>query len=101
MMKIQHVKKLWLFCILFTAQLPLYAQQAAPDIKKTDGEWFPSIYGANDEIGVLNLLSPETVLQAIKLVRTGKTYPLAVPIDEKLPAFRHRSFNLYNIQPGQ
>lgn len=68
---------------------------------KTDAAWYPSAYGANDEIGAANLLTPEVVMQAIKLVKTGKTYPLAVPIDKHLPAFRHRSFNLYNIQPGE
>jgi hypothetical protein len=26
---------------------------------------------------------------------------LAVPIDKHLPAFRHRSFNLYNVQPEE
>lgn len=41
------------------------------------------------------------VKQAVGLVKTGKTYPLAVPVDKNLPAFRHRSFHLYNIQPGE
>jgi kynurenine formamidase len=68
--------------------------------KTTDATWYPSVYGANDEIGAVNLLSPEIVMRAVKLVKVGKTYPLAVPIDKNLPAFRHRSFNLYNIQPG-
>lgn len=40
-------------------------------------------------------------MQAAKLIKTGKTYPLAVPVDKHLPAFRHRSFHLYNIQPGE
>lgn len=61
----------------------------------------PSPYGAEDEIGAANLITPDTVLKAVKLVRTGKTYPLAVPIDKTLPAFRHRSFHLTNVQPGE
>ena len=64
-------------------------------------EWFPSKYGPTDEIGAANLLTPAVTLEAVKLVRTGKVYPLAVPIDKDLPAFRHRSFHLYNIQPGE
>lgn len=63
--------------------------------------WYPSKYGVQDEIGAANLLKPEITLAAVKLVRTGKTYPLAVPIDKNLPAFRHRSFHLYNVQPGE
>jgi kynurenine formamidase len=66
-----------------------------------DENWYPSTYGPADEIGAANLLGPSVVLEAIKLVKTGKAYPLAVPIDKDLPAFRHRSFRLYNIQPGQ
>jgi kynurenine formamidase len=82
--------------LLLAAAARTYAQDV-----KTKDSWYPSPYGADDEIGAVNLLTPEIVLQAAKLVKTGKTYPLAVPIDKNLPAFRHRSFNLYNIQPGQ
>ena len=64
-------------------------------------KWYPSKYGAKDEIGALNLLNAESVLNAATLIKTGKTYPLAVPIDKNLPAFRHRSFHLTNIQPGE
>lgn len=33
-------------------------------------------------------------------MKAGNTYPLAVPVDKDLPAFRHRSFRLYNVQVG-
>lgn len=74
--------------------LPFPTQAAAAD-------WYPSAYGAKDEIGAANLLTPDVVKEAVKLVKTGKTYALAVPVDKTLPAFRHRSFNLYNVQPGE
>ena len=67
----------------------------------TAADWPVSPYGARDEIGAANLLTPALVRQAVSLVKTGKTYPLAVPVSKDLPAFRHRSFKLYNIQPGQ
>ncbi|MDR2221878.1 MAG: cyclase family protein [Flavobacteriaceae bacterium] len=79
----------------------LHAQQTKPSINPNDHSWYPSAYGVNDEIGAVNLLTPETVMQSIKLVKQGKTLALAVPIDKHLPAFRHRSFHLYNIQPGE
>lgn len=66
-----------------------------------NSNWYPSVYGLEDEIGAANLLTREVVLQAMQLVKQGKTQPLAVPIDKNFPAFRHRSFRLYNIQPGQ
>ncbi len=79
---------------LALATLPLSFQATAED-------WYPSAYGANDEIGAANLLTTDVVKHAVSLVRTGKTYPLAVPVDKNLPAFRHRSFRLYNVQVGQ
>ncbi len=70
-------------------------------IDPNDMSWQNSPYGKGDEIGAANLMTPELVMQSIKLVKQGKTLSLAVPIDKNLPAFRHRSFNLYNIQPGE
>jgi kynurenine formamidase len=64
-------------------------------------DWHSSKYGPDDEIGAANLLTPDIILNATKLVKAGKTYPLAVPVNKDLPAFRHRSFKLYNTQPGQ
>jgi hypothetical protein len=64
-------------------------------------DWAPSKYVSDDEIGAANLLTPEITLAAMQLVKTGRSYPLAVPIDKNLPAFRHRSFNLYNVQPDE
>lgn len=85
---------------LFAATaLPVHAQEQ--HIDPADTSWYQSDHGAGDEIGAANLLTPEVVMQAMKLVKKGKTQALAVPIDKHLPAYRHRSFYLYNIQPGQ
>lgn len=42
------------------------------------GNW--GRWGEDDERGTLNLLTPEVVLAATKVPRTGKTYSLALPI---------------------
>lgn len=42
------------------------------------GNW--GRWGDDDERGTLNLLTPDVVLAATKLPRTGKTYSLALPI---------------------
>lgn len=72
-----------------------------PGAAASDDAWYPSRYGADDEIGAANLLTPEVVLKAASLVKVGKTYPLGIAIHKDLPAFRHRSFKLYNVQPDQ
>lgn len=63
--------------------------------------WCKSKWGANDEIGAGNLLTPELALSAAKLVRTGKTYSLGVETNAKTPAFGPRSWTLVINQPGQ
>jgi len=72
-------------------------------MKKTEQEadWYPSVYGKDDEIGAANLLTPDVLLQAVGLVKKGKALPLAVEVNRETPAFRHRSFKLFNVQPGQ
>ena len=72
--------------------LPALAQQ--PD-------WCKSKYGAADEIGAGNLLTPQLALEAAKLVKTGKTYRLGVETNSKTPAFGPRSWALVINQPGQ
>lgn len=58
-------------------------------------------YGPTDDIGAANLMSATSTLEPVKLVKTGKSYPLGVPIDKNLSAFRHRSFRLTNTRPGE
>jgi choline dehydrogenase-like flavoprotein len=39
--------------------------------------WWPSRYGADDQAGALNEITPDKVLEAIGLVRQGLVYDLA------------------------
>jgi kynurenine formamidase len=61
----------------------------------------PSRWGADDEIGNANLLTPESVLAASRLIKTGKTYSLGITVDSTTPAFPPRSLSLQIVQPGQ
>lgn len=61
----------------------------------------PSRWGADDEIGAANYVSPEQVLMAVKLVKKGQSHPLGIVVDPKMPAYPPRSFSLQVVQPGQ
>ncbi len=95
----------WLFAIAFLTAFvsPLRASdQEASEVKPSDsradvsalpeGEapWWPSRYGANDQIGSLNELTPELVAAAVRLVRTGERVSLGRIIDENIPVFPGR-----------
>jgi kynurenine formamidase len=64
-------------------------------------DWTKSKWGPNDEIGAANYMTPELVVKAAGLVKTGKTYALGIPVDTKTPAYPPRTFKITIVQPGQ
>lgn len=63
--------------------------------------WFPSRYGADDQIGAMNLLTPAKVLEAVRLVREGRAYALGVPVGRETPAFPPRNLSVTVQMPDQ
>jgi kynurenine formamidase len=60
-----------------------------------------SKWGADDQIGAANYVTPKQVLMATKLVKKGQSHPLGIVIGSKTPAFPPRSLSLQIVQPGQ
>src|SRR5690606_14420447 len=60
--------------------------------------WYPSRYGADDTLGAVNNLSADKVLQAARLVKTGKTYALGVPTGPDSPAYPPRKYSITVLQ---
>ena len=46
-------------------------------------------------------MTPELVVKAAGLIKTGKTYALGIPVDSKTPAYPPRAFKITVVQPGQ
>src|SRR5919106_1698167 len=61
----------------------------------------PSKWGADDEIGAANYVTPEQVLEAVKLVKKGESHPLGIVVDPNMPAFPPRKMMLQVVQPNQ
>lgn len=53
--------------------------------------WFPSRYGAGDEAGALNEITPTARVAAARLVRSGTVYDLAHVLHDRVPAFGERT----------
>src|SRR6478609_10606800 len=64
-------------------------------------DWTKSKWGPNDEIGAANNMSPDIVMKAAGLIKTGKTYGLGIETNSKTPAFPPRTFKVLVLQPGQ
>jgi hypothetical protein len=63
--------------------------------------WYPSKFGAKDEIGAANYLTPAVALKAAQLVKTGKVHSLGITVNTTTPAFPPRTCSIYIVQPGQ
>jgi kynurenine formamidase len=59
-----------------------------------DKPWWPSEWGAEDEKGASNRLTPERVLEAARLIREGKVYSLGRTYEPGMPSFGNRHFSL-------
>ncbi len=68
--------------------------QTAPAESGTS-KWWPSKYGADDQAGALNEITPAMVLEAVRLVRQGRVYDLAHVLHQDIPAFPGRTFRQY------
>ena len=57
-------------------------------------EWWPSEWGADDERGAANLVTPAKVLEAAALIREGRIYELGREYEFGMPLFGNRHFSL-------
>ena len=56
--------------------------------------WWPSRWGANDEAGATNWITPQKVLDAAKNIRDGKVYRIGRDYVAEMPKFGARAFTL-------
>ena len=55
----------------------------------------PSKWGAGDERGSGNHIKPASVLKAVQLIKTGEIIELAHVLNEKMPLFGTRRFDVH------
>lgn len=57
--------------------------------------WSPPAYGPQDAFGAVNNLSPDSILQAARLIRHGKVYSLAIPTSPRSVAYGARNYQIH------
>lgn len=68
---------------------------AAQEAKNVMGDkWWPSPWGAEDEAGASNRITPAKVLEAAKLIKTGKIYRLGMNLETGIPLFGQRHVSI-------
>ena len=65
------------------------------------GPWWPSaLWGAQDEAGASNWMTPEKIMKALKYAKEGKVYELGHPYERNMPYVGTRSFKLNVVDTG-
>ncbi len=72
--------------------IPAQAQSWRPP---TESQRCPSKWGAGDERGSGNHMKPESVLRATRLIKTGEVIDLAHVLNDKMPFFGTRRFDVH------
>jgi kynurenine formamidase len=67
---------------------------AMADNNPIDEKWWPSEFGPDDRAGATNWITPQTRLEAVKLVKQGKVALLGMPYSRLTPLFPGRVFSL-------
>ena len=70
---------------------PIPAQTWRPP---ADGQRCPSKWGAGDERGAGNHMKPQSVLNAVKLIKTGEVFELGHVLNAQMPMSPARTFNM-------
>ncbi|MBI2187895.1 MAG: cyclase family protein [Acidobacteria bacterium] len=60
-----------------------------------DNQRCPSKWGAGDQRGSANHMKPETVLRAVRLIRTGQIFELGRRLEESMPLQSTRTFEMH------
>jgi len=82
-------------CILAMATFPSQSQT------REHGPWWPNpLWGAQDESGASNWITPEKVMKALTYAKQGKVYELGHPYERTMPTSATRSYKLSVVDTG-
>ncbi len=82
------------YSIGLTGLLLIFVVSAVCAENEKGNRWWPSEWGADDERGAANRLSPEKVLEAAALIEEGRIYQLGRVYEPEMPLFPGRHYSL-------
>ena len=64
---------------------------------REQGPWWPSVHGPADQAGASNFVTPEKILSALQIPRTGQTYELGHMYEASMPQYGYRPYFLQAV----
>ena len=91
------MRRVFIHIFIVTAALGVWTTTAHAQSWQppTEEQRCPSKWGAGDELGSGNHMTPETVLRAAQLIRTGETFELGHVLSGELPFYGNRRFDVH------
>lgn len=86
--------------VLYAAIVVATLAAVGPPARSEQGDWYPSPWGADDERGAANRLTPQKVLEATSHIELGEVYQLGRIYRADMPFFGKRSFELRVLEVG-
>ncbi len=80
--------------LLLAACIVAFSGAAGADNNPVDENWWPSEFGADDQAGATQRITPEKRIAAARLVRRGEVATLGMPYHSRIPLFPGRIFSL-------
>ena len=92
---ISHCRVRLALCTLLVIAVSFpFASGASAQETPIGPKWWPSEWGANDQRGAVNRITPQKILQAASLIKEGKIYQLGRLYEHGMPLAGNRSFAL-------
>ncbi|NAS30513.1 cyclase family protein [Flavobacteriaceae bacterium R38] len=83
------------YILTFVAVLLLTGVNTVNGQTKEKGPWWPHpIWGAGDQAGASNWITPEKIFEAMKMVKSGKVYEMGHVYEKGMPLYGNRSYEL-------
>ena len=68
---------------------------------REEGPWWPHpIWGAGDQAGGSNWITPEKIMDSLRMVTTGKVYEIGQIYERGMPLFGQRTYAMFANQAG-
>jgi kynurenine formamidase len=71
-----------------------HAQAPAPAANPFGRNWWPSPFGPGDEVGASQRVTPAKVMEATRLIKTGRIFQLGRIYEHGIPAFGNRHISI-------
>ena len=87
------VRRTWVVSVLSSVVVVLFALLVTTRTQGQD-RWYPSRWGADDQRGAANRITPAKVLEAKNVIQRGEVYQLGRVYESGMPMFGSRHYSL-------